>query len=214
MPRTPMPHSERRFPPRKPVIPSTTSPRSATARYTALPPTSEPRPNERQRQALRAAKTAVAAKAVYWWGSIAATKVDSSSYGRCAISPVTVAAIAPIIPSISNSQAGLCRFGLLSKAKRSSPTLTKRNAIGKWFIAPWAWLTRFSKVKKFASILLFSLADGRGGGTDSEDESATKEMRLHPFLGMSRKVHKFGSLFCFNDAVITENPRGVLLGNW
>src|SRR5215211_1658124 len=64
MPRTPMPHSVRRFPPRKPVIPSTASPRRATARYGALPPTSEPRTNERQRQALRAAKTAVAAKAV------------------------------------------------------------------------------------------------------------------------------------------------------
>ena len=174
-----MPHSVMRFPPRKPVIPSTTSPRSASARYGALPPTSEPRPNERQRQALREAKTAVAAKAVYWWGSIAASKVGSSSYGRCAISPVTVAAIAPIIPSISNSQAGLCRFGLLSKAKRSSPTLTKRSAIGKWFIAPCAWLIRFSKVKKSASILLSSLAGGRGGRTHNEEKSCTEGKQPH-----------------------------------
>ena len=72
---------------------------------------------------------------------------------------------------------------------------------------------RFSKVKKFASILLFSLADGRGGGTDPEDESAIKEMRPHPYPGMSRKVHKFGSLLCFQDALFTENPRRLILGN-
>ncbi|MDQ3966300.1 MAG: hypothetical protein M3246_07610, partial [Actinomycetota bacterium] len=42
-------------------------------RYGGVLPTSEPRRRECQRQAVRAAKIAVEAKARYWWGSIAAS---------------------------------------------------------------------------------------------------------------------------------------------
>jgi hypothetical protein len=74
-------------------------------------------------------------------------------------------------------------------------------------------LIRFSKVKKSASILLPSLADSGGRRTDPEYESATEEMRPHPYQGMSRKIHKCEPLFCFQDALFTGLPRRSVLGN-
>src|SRR5215212_3520 len=65
-PSTPIPHSVRRLPPSKPVTPSRIRPRTAEVRYARVPPMSEPRRKENQRQAASAAKMAVAAKAVYW----------------------------------------------------------------------------------------------------------------------------------------------------
>src|SRR5215212_7774996 len=64
-PSTPIPDAVRRLLPSK-LTPSMIRPRTAEARYARVPPMSEPRRNENQRQAASAAKMAVAAKAVYW----------------------------------------------------------------------------------------------------------------------------------------------------
>jgi hypothetical protein len=70
---------------------------------------------------------------------------------RCAMSPETVAAIAPSVPSTSRSHALERRLGLLPVTK-SRPALTKSSAIGKWLRAPCKWFIRFSKSKKSPTV--------------------------------------------------------------
>jgi hypothetical protein len=138
---TPMPHSVRRFPPRKPVTPSTTNPRRTSARYTRVPPTSEPQraptPGREYGEEGRCGEGQVL---VDFDRRVEARVV---LVGQVRQEPRDGRRDSTQRTEQEQEPRGRPQMRSLSAAK-SKPTLTKSSAIGKWLIAPW-WLNRFSR---------------------------------------------------------------------